>query len=87
MVVHRDRQGDFRLFLSDDVVIHECLDFHGGRQLIHAGGAAGIHFNLFPQQIVARVDTIAADIHSWAGNQLRSLILPLPAEAAANLLV
>ena len=86
VIVYSDGQRDLCFFLTDDVMIHECFDLHGGRQLIHGGFAAPAHIDLIPQQIVARVDTIAADIHSWAGNQLRSLILPLPAEAAANLL-
>ena len=86
VIVYSDGQRYLCILLTDDVMIHECFDLHGGRQLIHGGFTGLTHIDLIPQQIVARTDTIAADIHSWAGNQLRSLILPLPAEAAANLL-
>ena len=87
VIVHGDGQGDLGLLLSDDIVIHECFDLHGRGKTLHGRRAAPAHIDLVAQQLAARLHTVAADIHSWSGNQLRSLILPLPAEAASNLLL
>ena len=52
VIVDRNGQGDLGLFLTNDIVVHEGLHFHGGRQLFQLGGTAA-RIDLIPQQLAA----------------------------------
>ena len=62
MVVHRNRQHFFRLFLADNIIIEVMADFVRRRQRA-TFAMRGNFFNLFANNVIAQIDTFVADIH------------------------
>ena len=85
MVVYRNRQRNLCLVLSDDILIHiffNCLGRRNGfRQILIGVGL--IHF--FADDIIAKLNTIVADINSRSGNQPLDLRLILAAKGASDI--
>ena len=86
VVVDRDGEGDLRLLLADDIVVHVFLDLPGSRELLGimvSRRAALIHILL--DEARAELDAFVADIDViGTGHHSFDLLLPLAAEGTAN---
>src|ERR1022692_4931181 len=80
VVVHRDRQGLLGLFLADHIRVEELVDLAG------LGQAVPFEFGRLGQflldDLVAQIDALVADVHTWAGNEFLDLLLTLATERA-----
>ena len=83
MVVDRDRELLLRLFLADDVLVEELLDFLRDRQR-GAGAAARLEAVVVRDDVVADLDALVADEDRRARDQLADVVLVLVAERAAE---
>ncbi len=83
VVVDRDRELLLGLFLADDVLVEELLDFLRHRQR-RAGAAAGLEAVVVGDDVVADLDALIADEDRRARNQLADVVLVLVAERAAE---
>ena len=83
VVVDRDRELLLGLFLADDVLVEELLDFLRDRQR-RAGAAARLEPVVVGDDVVADLDALVADEDRRARNQLADVVLVLVAERAAE---
>ena len=83
VVVDRDGELLLGLFLADDVLVEELLDFLGDRQR-RAGSAPGLEAVVVGDDVVADLDALIADEHGRARNQLADVVLVLVAERTAQ---
>ena len=83
VVVDRDRELLLGLFLADDVLVEELLDFLRDRQR-RAGAAARLEPVVVRDDVVADLDALIADEDRRARNQLADVVLILVAEGAAE---
>src|SRR5690606_21475489 len=83
VVVDGHRQHLLGVLLADHVLVEDLLDLARARQPV-AGpfGAALLH--LYPDDVIAEVDTLVADEHRGASNQLADLVLALATEGAVE---
>src|SRR6202000_2044066 len=80
VVVHRDGESLLGLVLTDDVGVEELVDLPRLRQAVPLDAVR--LGELFLDDLVAEVDALVADVHTWAGDELLYLLLALPAERA-----
>ena len=83
VVVDRDRELLLGLFLADDVLVEELLDFLRDRQR-RARAAARLEPVVVGDDVVADLDALVADEDRRARNQLADVVLVLVAERAAE---
>src|SRR5574340_1360893 len=83
MVVDGDGELLLRLFLADDVLVEELLDFLRRWQ---RGALPGAVFEaiVVGDDVVADLDALVADEHRRPGDQLPDVILVLVAERASE---
>ena len=90
VVVHRDRQGDLRAVLTDDILVQGRLDLLRFRQgfgvfLGPLPSLGGAQFQIIVDEFRTELYALVADegiVHT--GNELVYLVLRFPAEAAAK---
>ena len=75
MVVPRDRQNTFRRGLTDHIVVEHIADIHGCWHPVRG---------FFTDNIHAELNTLVADKHGRACDQLTHLMLAFAAEAAVE---
>ena len=81
MVMHGNRQHALRLGLPNDIVIQDFADFlRRGHFALFAAVQRALCF--FTDDIVAKLDTLIADKHSRACDQLADFMLRFSAEGA-----
>ena len=83
VVVDRDGELLLGLFLADDVLVEELLDFLRHRQR-RAGAAARLELVVVGDDVVADLDALVADEDRRARDQLADVVLILVAERAAE---
>ncbi len=84
VVVNRYRKNPLGLFLTDDVLIKNFLDFFGfGDGLQSLVQSVG---KLFFYNLIAQLNTVGTDIHTWTGNELFNVFLRLAAEGTLQLI-
>ena len=83
VVVDRDRELLLGLFLADDVLVEELLDFLRHRQG-RPGAAARLEPVVVGDDVVADLDALIADEDRRARDQLADVVLVLVAEGAAE---
>src|SRR6185437_9160839 len=81
VVVHRDRQRFLGLFLTDDVLVQDVLDFLRRGNLRDRIGYLALFILL--QNLVAESDALVADVDRWPGDEFPDRVLGLAAERAA----
>ena len=79
MVVDRDREHALGLLLTNHILVEDLVDFRGDGQIGIIALGAGL-LNFLADNIVAKVDTLIANKHRRARDQLAHLILALAAE-------
>ena len=80
VVVHRHRERLLGLVLANHVLVDELVDLARLGQLVP--GRLGRLRELFLDDLVAEVDALVADVHTWPGDELLHLLLALSAERA-----
>src|SRR5262249_39771180 len=83
MVVDRDRQLLLRLFLADDVLVEELLDFLGDRQG-GPGAAARLEAVVVGDDVVADLHALVADKDRRARDEFADVVLVLITERATE---
>jgi hypothetical protein len=67
--------------LPDDVLIEYVLDLLWDRQTIALLGLRTFRY-LFPDDVIAQLDTFVADEDGWSGDELADFMLALATEGA-----
>ena len=80
VVVDGDREHALGTLLSDHVLVQNLLDLLGLGQLV--AGALGALLELFPDDVIAKLDAFVADEDRWSGDQLSNFVLALSTERA-----
>src|SRR5436190_940474 len=83
VVVDRDRELLLGLFLADDVLVEELLDFLGDGER-GAGAAARLEPVVVRDDVVADLDALVADEHGRTRDQLADVVLVFVTERAAE---
>ena len=81
MVVDRHREALLRSVLADDVLVQECLDLGGLREL--EASFSFLEIALLVDDIGADLDALIADVDVRSGDELADLALALAAKRAA----
>ena len=81
MVVDRDREDLLGVFLADDVLIENAVDFGGNGELVAIAALRALR-DLLADDVVAEFDALVADEHGRPRNELAHLVLALAAEGA-----
>ena len=81
MVMHSNRQHSFRLGLPNDIVVKDFADFlRRGNFALFAAVQRALCF--FADDVVTKLDTLIADKHSRACDQLADFMLRFSAKGA-----